>query len=148
VTDFDKASQNSVLPAPAQGELPLHAPPATSDEMLVPARTVNEWVYCPRLAFLEWSHGEWARRGHLREMAVNCRSLAKATVPTKSPGALAKAKHVDFAPLFDIVNSSNDRIVVSPEGDRPDGSRVARFQELKDALTRGDRSRAFAPGPH
>ncbi len=21
---------------------------------------VNEWVYCPRLAFLEWAHGEWA----------------------------------------------------------------------------------------
>lgn len=25
----------------------------------VPARMVNEWVYCPRLAVLEWAHGEW-----------------------------------------------------------------------------------------
>ena len=28
--------------------------------MLVPARMVNEWIYCPRLAVLEWGHGEWA----------------------------------------------------------------------------------------
>lgn len=45
---------------PVQGELPLHAPPASSDETLVPARMINEWIYCPRLAFLEWAHGEWA----------------------------------------------------------------------------------------
>lgn len=43
-----------------QPELPLPAPPAASDDALVPARMVNEWVYCPRLAVLEWSHGEWA----------------------------------------------------------------------------------------
>lgn len=43
-----------------QPELPLPAPPAAADEMLVPARMVNEWVYCPRLAVLEWGHGEWA----------------------------------------------------------------------------------------
>ncbi len=43
-----------------QPELPLYAPPARDDDVLVPARMVNEWVYCPRLAFLEWGHGEWA----------------------------------------------------------------------------------------
>ncbi|MFN3706368.1 MAG: CRISPR-associated endonuclease Cas1 [Thermoflexales bacterium] len=30
----------------------------TSD--LVPARMVNEYVYCPRLAYLEWVQGDWA----------------------------------------------------------------------------------------
>ncbi|MGO9135026.1 MAG: CRISPR-associated endonuclease Cas1 [Methylovirgula sp.] len=45
---------------PHQTELPLFAPPAAADEMLIPARMVNEWVYCPRLAVLEWGHGEWA----------------------------------------------------------------------------------------
>lgn len=50
----------SGTPAPVQGELALAAPPAAADELLVPARMVNEWVYCPRLAFLEWAHGEWA----------------------------------------------------------------------------------------
>lgn len=43
-----------------QGELPLLAPPAGEEDLLVPARMVNEWVYCPRLAFLEWAQGEWA----------------------------------------------------------------------------------------
>lgn len=38
----------------------LPAPPGSADDVLVPARMVNEWVYCPRLVFLEWAHGEWA----------------------------------------------------------------------------------------
>lgn len=29
-------------------------------EDLLPARMLNEWVYCPRLAILEHVHGEWA----------------------------------------------------------------------------------------
>lgn len=44
------------------------------DPLLIPARMLNEWVYCRRLAFLEWVHGEWAenadiaqgRRAHIR----------------------------------------------------------------------------------
>ena len=43
-----------------QPSLPLPAPPASADEQLVPARMVNEWVYCPRLAYLEWVEGQWA----------------------------------------------------------------------------------------
>ncbi len=54
------APSQSGTDAPAQGELALAAPAAAPDELLVPARMVNEWVYCPRLAFLEWAHGEWA----------------------------------------------------------------------------------------
>ena len=30
---------------------------------LIPVRMVNEWVYCPRLAYLEWVDGEWADTG-------------------------------------------------------------------------------------
>lgn len=33
--------------------------PATLSPDLVPARMVNEFVYCPRLAYLEWVQGEW-----------------------------------------------------------------------------------------
>ena len=44
----------------AQFTLALHAPGAEPDEQLVPARMVNEWVYCPRLAYLERVEGEWA----------------------------------------------------------------------------------------
>ncbi len=40
--------------------LPIPPPPADATMPLVPARMVNEWVYCPRLAYLEWVEGEWA----------------------------------------------------------------------------------------
>src|SRR6516225_6180492 len=54
--------------------LELPAPPATAETPLLPARMINEYVYCPRLAFLEWVDGEWAdsgdteqgRRAHVR----------------------------------------------------------------------------------
>lgn len=35
------------------------APPSPARPDLVPARMVNEFVYCPRLSFLEWVQGEW-----------------------------------------------------------------------------------------
>jgi CRISPR-associated endonuclease Cas1/CRISPR-associated protein Cas4 len=47
--------------------LDLPAPSATGDTPLVPVRMVNEWVYCPRLAFLEWVDGEWADSGDTEE---------------------------------------------------------------------------------
>ncbi|MCK9193528.1 MAG: CRISPR-associated endonuclease Cas1 [Nevskia sp.] len=45
---------------PNQHELPLPFPELTGDQPLLPARMVNEYVYCPRLAYLEWVQGEWA----------------------------------------------------------------------------------------
>jgi CRISPR-associated endonuclease Cas1/CRISPR-associated protein Cas4 len=52
---------NPVSRSPSdQMPLPLYAPGASEDEPLVPARMVNEWVYCPRLAYLEWVEGAWA----------------------------------------------------------------------------------------
>lgn len=57
-----------------QRPLPLDAPPLAADMPLLPARMINEYVYCPRLAYLEWVQGEWAdsadtiegRQGHKR----------------------------------------------------------------------------------
>lgn len=46
--------------APTQAALPLDAPPLPPGAPLLPARMVNEYVYCPRLAYLEWVQGEWA----------------------------------------------------------------------------------------
>ncbi|MGH7089586.1 MAG: CRISPR-associated endonuclease Cas4g/Cas1g [Stellaceae bacterium] len=43
-----------------QPELPLPPPPLRPDEPYLPARMVNEFQYCPRLAYLEWVQGEWA----------------------------------------------------------------------------------------
>ncbi len=71
--------------------LSLPAPPAAGDEPLAPARMINEWVYCPRLAYLEWVDGEWAetadiaqgRRVHAR---TDRRGTAAASLP--APEAL------------------------------------------------------------
>jgi len=57
-----------------QRELPLPFPELAVDMPLLPARMVNEYAYCPRLAYLEWVQGEWAdsadtvqgRHGHRR----------------------------------------------------------------------------------
>ncbi len=51
----------------AQLTLDLPAPPASAETPLVPVRMVNEWIYCPRLAFLEWVDGEWADSGDTEE---------------------------------------------------------------------------------
>lgn len=45
---------------PSQPALPLDAPPLPPGAPLLPARMINEYVYCPRLAYLEWVQGEWA----------------------------------------------------------------------------------------
>jgi CRISPR-associated endonuclease Cas1/CRISPR-associated protein Cas4 len=43
-----------------QPELPLPFPELARDLPLLPARMINEYQYCPRLAYLEWVQGEWA----------------------------------------------------------------------------------------
>ena len=48
---------------PEQQELPLPFPELAADLPLLPARMVNEYEYCPRLAYLEWVQGEWAESG-------------------------------------------------------------------------------------
>lgn len=46
-----------------QPELPLPFPELSGDLPLLPVRMVNEYEYCPRLAYLEWVQGEWADSG-------------------------------------------------------------------------------------
>ena len=41
-------------------ELPLPPPPLRPDQPYLPARMVDEFQYCPRLACLEWVAGEEA----------------------------------------------------------------------------------------
>lgn len=45
---------------PEQRELPLSFPELSPEAPLIPVRMVNEYVYCPRLAYLEWVQGEFA----------------------------------------------------------------------------------------
>jgi len=43
-----------------QRDLPLPCPDLSANLPLLPARMVNEFQYCPRLAYLEWVQCEWA----------------------------------------------------------------------------------------
>lgn len=47
-------------PSASQPELPLPFPELGRDLPLLPVRMLNEYQYCPRLAYLEWVQGEWA----------------------------------------------------------------------------------------
>lgn len=55
-------TEGSAVPAqetPVQIELELPFPDLVQDVPLLPARMVNEYCYCPRLAYLMWVQGEW-----------------------------------------------------------------------------------------
>jgi CRISPR-associated endonuclease Cas1/CRISPR-associated protein Cas4 len=74
VVKADRAVDTKVSPEPGpmigrptQLTLDLQAPPPTAETPLVPVRMLNEWIYCQRLAFLEWVDGEWADSGDTEE---------------------------------------------------------------------------------
>ena len=46
---------------PIQAALPLRGALQDADTPLIPARILNEFVYCPRLAYLEWVQKEWEK---------------------------------------------------------------------------------------
>src|ERR1700747_2436111 len=60
------ANGSETVPS-VQLSLELLAPPATAETPLVPVRMINEFVFCPRLAFLEWVDGGWADSGDTEE---------------------------------------------------------------------------------
>jgi len=72
----------------AQLELHLPAPPVESDAPLIPARMVNEFVYCPRLAYMMWAQSEWAETGDTVEgQRVHARTN-KVSAPLPAPEVL------------------------------------------------------------
>lgn len=109
---------------PRQGELDLFAPPAELDEVLVPARMVNEWVYCPRLAILEWARGEWAgnadvaagRRAHKATEAGAAPALPAADrldddTSLKTRRLLLASERLGLTAELDIVEADDGRVV-------------------------------------
>lgn len=74
---------------PAQPELPLPAPPLPADVPLLPARMVNEHVYCPRLAYLMWVQGEWADTADTVEGRVRHRRVEGEPTPLPAADQLA-----------------------------------------------------------
>lgn len=75
-----------------QPSLPLDAPPLPAGLPLLPARMVNEYTYCPRLAYLEWVQGEWAESADTIEGRQAHRRVDK---PGGTPPRAGRAKTGD-----------------------------------------------------
>lgn len=71
-----------------QLEFHLPAPPASGDVPLIPARMVNEFVYCPRLAYLMWTQGEWSETGDTVEGKRVHGRVDRPGAPLPAPEAL------------------------------------------------------------
>ena len=50
---------HDVTMEPLQLRLPGFLPPPSSEVPLIPVRMLNEYIYCPRLAYLMWTQKEW-----------------------------------------------------------------------------------------
>src|SRR5690242_8328998 len=76
------------MPANDQLELYLPAPPIAGETPLVPPRMVNEFVYCPRLAYLMRTQGEWSETGDTVEGKRIHGRVDRPGAPLPAPEAL------------------------------------------------------------
>lgn len=89
-----------------QLELHLPAPPANGETPLIPARMVNEFVYCPRLAYLMWTHSEWVETADTVDGRRIHTRVDKAGDPLPPPDALKWDAEQDDATTDRIVSRS------------------------------------------
>lgn len=144
--------------------LDLPAPPATGETPLVPVRMVNEWVYCPRLAFLEWVDGEWAdtadteegRRAHVRVDAGGGKLPPPADIEAR-PDFVARSvtlasERLGIIAKIDLVDASDGTVtpVDTKKGKRPHVAEAAyepeRVQVCAQALILEDAGYRVAEG--
>ncbi len=108
---------------PQQGELPLEAPPLPEETPFLPARMVNEYVYCPRLAYLEWVQGEWADSADTVDGARAHRRVDREDRPLPPAEVLAEqdrprtrsvtlsSRRLGLVAKMDMVESDGDSVV-------------------------------------
>ncbi len=70
-----------------QKELPLSCPSVPVDLPLLPARMVNEYQYCARLAYLEWVQSEWSESSETVEGRYAHRRVDRPTGDLPRAGA-------------------------------------------------------------
>ncbi len=110
------------------------SPEEPTDVPVLPARMVNEYQYCPRLAYLEWVQGEWAESADTVEGRHAHRRVDRRSgeLPTAAEGAGTTDKvHVRSVALssarlglvarMDLVEAEGDRVtpVDYKRGKRP-----------------------------
>lgn len=87
---------------------------------LVPVRMLNEFVYCPRLFYLEWVQGEWADNAHTEDgRFVHRRADKKAgnvgapedEKPFVARSVAASAPMLGLTTRIDVVEGENGTVV-------------------------------------
>lgn len=102
------------LGAPRPSATPPHDTEASrSDSLpdLVPARMVNEYVYCPRLAYLEWVQGEWADNADTVEGRFSHRRVDRESTRELPPGD--EAEEDEPFQVHSVLLSSEDLEVIA-----------------------------------
>ncbi|OGA64932.1 MAG: CRISPR-associated protein Cas4 [Betaproteobacteria bacterium RIFCSPLOWO2_12_FULL_65_14] len=100
---------------PSQRELPLSIPELSPEAPFIPVRMVNEYVYCPRLAYLEWVQGEFAHNADTIEGAIKHRRV------DKGEGALPEQPKDDEAIHARSVSLSSARLGIVAKIDLVEG---------------------------
>lgn len=116
-----------------QRELPLPFPELSGDLPLLPARMVNEYQYCPRLAYLEWVQGEWAESADTVDGRYVHRRVDRPSGKLPDPGEAEEGEHIHARSItlssnrlgliakMDLVEGEGDRVtpVDYKRGKRP-----------------------------
>ena len=134
---------------PTQAALPLRVN-RRHDAPRIPARILNEFVYCPRLAYLEWVQKEWADSADTVEGRHIHRRVdaASGTLPSPDDGADQKlharsvelsSSKLDLVAKIDLVESKGGQVtpVDYKRGKRPHVRRHAYDPERVQLCAQG-----------
>lgn len=114
-----------------QRELPLAFPELAPDAPLIPVRMLNEYVYCPRLAYLEWVQGEFADNADTVEGRIRHRRVdaGGGTLPERpeedqrihARSAVLSSTRLGVTAKLDLVEGEGTRVtpVDYKRGNRP-----------------------------
>lgn len=134
-----------------QKELPLPFPELSGDQPLLPVRMLNEFVYCPRLAYLEWVQGEWADSSDTVEGRYKHRRVdtGKAKMPTADEldeeaklharSITLSSNRLGLIAKMDLIEAAGGKVtpVDYKRGKRPHVARGAYEPELVQVCAQG-----------
>lgn len=128
---------------------PLSLPAPHGDRPLMPARMINEYVYCPRLAYLEWVQGEFAHNEYTVDGKIKHRRVDQKSgkLPeAEEEGDRIHARSVDLASdtlgviaRIDLVEGAGDHVqpVDYKRGKRPHVAQGAYLPERVQLCVQG-----------
>lgn len=79
---------------PEQADLPLRFPEIDPEMPPLPVRILNEYVYCPRLAYLEWVQGEFADNADTVEGRSSHKRVDRGSKPLRDPADLEAEERI------------------------------------------------------